>query len=76
MQVARWGSSLAVQLPAAMAEALSLAEGDDIRNRILGTRDMAVERGPDRGRLLDRVDPFEGRLPEGFVFNRDDARRG
>ena len=30
MQVTRWGNSLAIRLPAAVVEALSLKEGDDI----------------------------------------------
>lgn len=76
MQVAKWGNSLAVRLPSAVVKALHLTEGDDVRIHVLGTRDMAVERGPDRERLLDQLDAFEGRLPEDFVFDRDDARRG
>ena len=31
MQVSRWGNSLAVRLPAAVVDALSLKEGDDIQ---------------------------------------------
>lgn len=76
MQVAKWGNSLTVRLPTAVVKALHLTEGDDIRVHVLGSRDMAVERGPDRERLLDQPDAFEGRLPEGFVFDRDAARRG
>ena len=30
MQVAKWGNSLAVRLPASVVEALELREGDDI----------------------------------------------
>ena len=30
MQVAKWGNSLAVRLPAAVVEALRLKEGDEI----------------------------------------------
>ena len=30
MQVARWGNSLAIRLPASVVEALGLKEGDDI----------------------------------------------
>lgn len=76
MQVARWGNSLAVRLPAAVVRALGLSEGDDVRIHVLGARDMAVERGPDRAALLARLDAFEGRLPEDFVFRRDEAQRG
>jgi antitoxin MazE len=30
MQVAKWGDSLAIRLPAAVVEALKLKEGDDV----------------------------------------------
>ncbi len=34
MRVGKWGYSLAVRLPSAVIEALSLKEGDDIETRI------------------------------------------
>ena len=63
MQAAKRGNSLAAHLPAAVVKALGLTEGDDVRIQVLGAREMAVERGPDRERLPDRVDAFDGRLP-------------
>ncbi len=36
MQVAKWGNSLAVRLPAAVVEALKLKEGNQIEIRIVG----------------------------------------
>lgn len=38
MQVAKWGNSLAVRLPAAVVEALRLKAGDQIEIRIDGGR--------------------------------------
>ncbi len=38
MQVAKWGNSLAVRLPAPVVEALQLKEGDDIEIHIVGER--------------------------------------
>ena len=35
MQVAKWGNSLAVRLPAAVVEALELKEGDQILVKVL-----------------------------------------
>ena len=35
MQVAKWGNSLAVRLPAAVVEALDLKEGDEIDIAVL-----------------------------------------
>ena len=76
MNVAKWGDSLAIRLPAAVVRALDLAEGDDVTVRVVGTREMELERKPDRAALLARLSAFEGRLPADFVFERDDANRG
>lgn len=73
MQVGKWGNSLAVRLPAAVVEALELAEGDEIEIRILDARELAVARKPGREALLKRLRSFRGRLPEDFTFDRDDA---
>jgi len=73
MQVAKWGNSLAVRIPAAVAEALELKEGDDVEVRILDARALAVARKPDRGQLIDRLRAFRGRLPADWTFDRDEA---
>jgi antitoxin MazE len=73
MQVARWGNSLAVRLPAAVVEALQLREGDDIEIHIEGERSMAVARKPDRDALIARLRAFRGRLPQDFKFDREGA---
>jgi len=73
MQVAKWGNSLAVRLPAAVVEALKLKEGDDIEIHIAGTRSFAVARKPGRKELLQRLRAFRGRLPADFRFDREEA---
>ncbi len=73
MQVAKWGNSLAVRIPAAVVEALALAEGDEIEIHVAGTRDFAVARKAGRTELLQRLRVFRGRLPPDFKFDRDDA---
>ncbi|MBN8803826.1 MAG: AbrB/MazE/SpoVT family DNA-binding domain-containing protein [Sphingopyxis terrae] len=73
MQVAKWGNSLAVRLPAAIVEALDLREGDDIEIHVAGERSMGVARKPDREALLKRLRGYRGRLPADFKFDRDDA---
>ncbi len=73
MQVAKWGNSLAVRLPAAVVEALDLREGDDIEIHVVSERTFAVDRKrsvPERLEILRR---FRGRLPSDFRFDRDDA---
>jgi antitoxin MazE len=73
MQVAKWGNSLAVRLPAAVAEALQLKEGDEIEIHVLDERELAVSRKPGREELLKRLRAFRGRLPPDFKFDRDEA---
>ena len=73
MQVAKWGNSLAVRLPAAVVDALKLKEGDEIEIHVAEARKFAVARKPGRGALLKRLRAFRGRLPADFKFDRDDA---
>ncbi len=70
MQVARWGNSLAVRLPAAVVEALKLKEGDEIEIHVADERAFAVARKPGREDLLKRLRAFRGRLPADFKFDR------
>jgi antitoxin MazE len=73
MQVAKWGNSLAVRLPAAVVEALTLKEGDEIEIQVAGTRTFEVIRKPDAFELLERLRKFRGRLPADFCFDRLEA---
>ncbi|MSO76363.1 MAG: AbrB/MazE/SpoVT family DNA-binding domain-containing protein [Alphaproteobacteria bacterium] len=73
MQVAKWGNSLAVRLPAALVEALQLKAGDDIEIYVADAREFAVSRKPSRKALLKRLGAFRGRLPPDFKFDRDEA---
>jgi antitoxin MazE len=73
MQVAKWGNSLAIRLPAAVVEALELKEGDDIEIRIADRRLLGVSRKAGRDELLKRLRGFRGRLPADFKFDREEA---
>jgi antitoxin MazE len=73
MQVAKWGNSLAVRLPAAVVEVLELKEGDEIEIYVADARELAVARKPGRDELLKRLRTFRGRLPPDFKFDRDEA---
>jgi antitoxin MazE len=73
MQVARWGNSLAVRLPAAVVEALQLKEGDEIEIHIADARRFAIARKAGHEQLLKRLRAFRGRLPADFKFDRDEA---
>jgi antitoxin MazE len=73
MQVAKWGNSLAVRLPAAVVEALELREGDEVEIHVADSRQFGVARKPKRAELLKRLRDFRGRLPADFKFDRDEA---
>jgi len=73
MQVAKWGNSLAVRLPAAVVEALQLKPGDEIDVYVAGERAFGVARKPQRQDFLNRLRAFRGRLPPDFKFDRDEA---
>lgn len=73
MQVAKWGNSLAVRLPAAVVEALTLKEGDEIEIQVAGTRTFEVKKRPEAHALLAQLRKFRGRLPADFKFDRLEA---
>ncbi len=73
MQVAKWGNSLAVRLPAAVIEALDLKAGDDIEIHVAGERVFDIERSASPRELLARLRKYRGRLPADFKFDRLEA---
>lgn len=73
MQVAKWGNSLAVRLPAAVVEALQLKEGEHIEIHVMGQRRIEVGRRPDVRQLLTRLRRLRGKLPADFRFDRLEA---
>jgi antitoxin MazE len=73
MQVAKWGNSLAIRLPAAVVEALELKAGDDVEIHVADSRALGIARKPGRDELLKRLRAFRGRLPADFKFDREEA---
>ena len=73
MQVAKWGNSLAVRLPAAVVEALELKEGDQIEIRVAGDREFEVSRDGTKQRAIERLRRLRRPLPSGFTFHREEA---
>jgi antitoxin MazE len=73
VQVAKWGNSLAVRLPAAVVQALRLKEGDEIEIHVAGAREFAVARKPGRQDFLNQLRAYRGRLPTDFKFDREEA---
>jgi antitoxin MazE len=73
MQVGRWGTSLAVRLPAAVVEALGLEEGDEIDIRVVGQRAIDVEPARSRERALALIRSLRKPLRPAWKFDREEA---
>lgn len=73
MQVAKWGNSLAVRLPASVVEALDLKPGDNIDIHVWSERSFAIEKAPGARDLLARIRKHRGRLPADFKFDRSET---
>lgn len=73
MQVSKWGNSLAIRIPASVVEALELREGDDIQIVIADKRELQIQRSPSRETFLARLRAYRGRMPDDFVFDREEA---
>lgn len=73
MRVERWGSGLAVRLPAALVEALGLKEGDHVEVHAASRRPLTAHDAPTARELLARLRRYRGRLPADFRFDRCDA---
>ncbi len=78
MQVAKWGNSLAVRLPAALVQELGLKPGDELElspaaSGTSGQLAMAVARKPTRKELVAGLRKFRGALPADYRFNREEA---
>lgn len=74
MQVARWGNSLAVRIPADVAKTLGLSEGDNVDLCALDSGQVAVI--SERQRREDAIASlrkFRGWMPADFVFDRGEA---
>lgn len=73
MQVAKWGNSLAVRIPADVARALGLKEGDEVELR--ATTDGALELVSElqkRAAAIAELRKFRGMMPVDFKFDRDE----
>lgn len=72
MQVAKWGNSLAVRLPAALVRELGLREGDQI-DLYPDKQGVSVARRRRPDEVLADLERFRGRLPASNRLSRDEA---
>lgn len=74
MQVAKWGNSLAVRIPADVARELGLKEGDEVELRALDSGEVAVitERQR-REALVEQMRKLAVPFPKDYKFDREEA---
>lgn len=72
MQVAKWGNSLAVRLPAELVRELGLKEGDQI-DLMKDDSVIKVRRLPRAEEILAGLRQFRGKVPAANRLSRDDA---
>lgn len=72
MQVAKWGNSLAIRIPADTARALGLEAGNEVDFILQG--DAAVlKRRMTKDEAMAQLRSFRTRLPEDYKFDREEA---
>lgn len=76
MKVARWGNSLAIRIPAAVAAALELKEGDEVKVTLRSERELDVEKDLTREEALaglrELAKKIKVKLPPDWKFDREE----
>ncbi|HYG25727.1 MAG TPA: AbrB/MazE/SpoVT family DNA-binding domain-containing protein [Caulobacteraceae bacterium] len=74
MKVARWGNSLAVRIPAEVANAVGLKEGDEVQMHVAETgRAFEVKKQMTRQEALEGLRKLRGLIPADIQFDREEA---
>lgn len=74
MQIAKWGNSLAVRIPADVARSLGLKEGDEIDLCALDAGQVAIITDRQRREAaIQRMRELAWPLPSDYKFDRDEA---
>lgn len=71
MQIAKWGNSLAVRIPAEVAKSLELKAGDEVEI-VASAHGFEVIRDERKTKALETLNRFKGRLPKNITFDRDE----
>jgi antitoxin MazE len=78
MQVAKWGNSLAVRLPATLVKELRLQVGDELKLKQAVRQkgqvsELLVAKAPSKLEILAGVRELRTAMSPNFVFDRDEA---
>jgi antitoxin MazE len=72
MRLAKWGNSIALRIPAGMAEQLQLAPGVEVQARVTEQGALEITRDRRREEAIEKLRKLQFVLPEDYVFNRDE----
>ena len=76
MQVAKWGNSLAVRIPADVVRDMGLKEGDEVHLARLDDGSVGVYTERQRRKaIVARMRALAGKLPPGYKFDREELYR-
>ncbi len=72
MKISKWGNSLAIRIPADVAEELGFSEGDQVKiegrdGRLVAEKQMTLNEA------LDSLRKLRGLIPADYKFKRSDA---
>lgn len=73
MQVAKWGNSLAVRIPAEVARELGLKEGDEVTITAAVRDALTIDRDRKRDEAIERIRQLARPLPDDYKFDREEA---
>ncbi len=74
MLVAKWGNSLAVRIPADVARALELKEGDTVELRAAERGVLELDNVSERRRrAIERIREMARPFPSDYKFDREEA---
>jgi antitoxin MazE len=73
MRVAKWGNSLAVRLPKALVDELSLVAGEELEVVDATRERLAVVKDERRKQALERLASMRIALPPDYKFDREEA---
>lgn len=72
-QIARWGNSLAVRLPAKLVREMNLSEGDNIQLRRLDDETLGMSEDERRRWAMEAIRALARPFPDGYKFDREEA---
>ena len=71
-RIAKCGNSLAIRIPANIAKALALKEGDEVLI-LPSSEGFSVTKDESKAKALKTIASFKGRLDKNFKFKRDEV---